>query len=613
MSKSNSLRARNSCLTLLLGAAASLLPAVVQAQGDANGAVTAAPVVVTATRIPTNPAQLGSSVSIITRQQLERRQITFVGDALRTIPGVTIQQAGNPGNRTTVRIRGSDTNQVLVLIDGVRINNLRADDSVDLGNLLTADVQRIEVVRGPQSVLYGSNAVGGVINIITRKGRPGLHARALFEGGAMNTRHAALNVSGGSKKVDFAASFERFLTDGISTAAGNSELDGNASSNASLRISAHPSSTSEFTVIARGTRAVTATDEGINTPYFDPNHQLHTNNGFLRLQGKLTSAGGRLDQRFGIESTHSDFTDYGSTSTYTSSGSHRAVDYQASYFFNARDVLTAGTQWSRDAATNNSGSGLTYNTVAGYANYRFSPSRPWDLGIGLREDHNTQFGGFTSYRLTASYRAWAGTRFHASLGRGFSLPTFTEQAYGHNPNLRPERSTGVDFGIDQALLNQHAHLSLTVFDNRISDLIEFVGNNAYNVDKARIRGIEASGRVDLTANWHLSADLTYQQPRNVATDQDLLERPRRKASLNLDYSAGRLSAFAQLHYEGPRPDTGNVRLGGYSVTDIGVSYRIDRSVELTGRINNLFNRHYQEFAGYNTPGFAGYVGVRVKL
>lgn len=602
--------------------AALTLPATALAATSGSDAQKLPEVVVTATRTPADPQTLGSSVSVITAQRLKKLQITRVAQALRLVPGVSVDHAGNPGNRTDVRIRGSEANHVLVMIDGVKVNNPRADDQVDLGNLLVGDIQRIEVLRGPQSVLYGSEAVGGVINIITKKGKRGVHGSAKVEGGSFNTRHGTATLSGGDKSGDFSVSADGYSTDGISYLdddKGGHEKDGSRSKTFSGRGRLHVTDDFELSSVVRYTDSRVETDSG-NT---DTNDAILGTDWLARLQGKLYSLGGRLEQTLGVEQNHSNYENQGSN-PFKSEGRRQGVDYQANYYFDESDIFTAGASWNKGTAESTYVSGFSHETRSVFGQYQSEPVNNLYLTGGLRYDDDTDFGDFTTYRVTAAYLLpRTGTRFHSSLGTAFKLPTFTDQAYGGNPDLKPENSLGWDAGVKQTFWRNRIKLNVTYFENHVHDLIEFVTfNRAENVGEARTRGVETAVDVDLTHGWNVKASYTWMQPKNRDTGQDLLRRPRHEAELTVDAPLWHhASAFVTAHYKGQRYDqyynpatyqSERKQLPAYTVVDVGAQHRFNNHWRVFGRIENLLDRDYEDQYNVGSPGRAYYVGAEAQ-
>ncbi len=301
------------------------------------------------------------------------------------------------------------------------------------------------------------------------------------------------------------------------------------------------------------------------------------------------------------------------------------MDYQADYYFSESEILTGGASWNKGTAESNYVSGFSHETRSVFGEYQSQPLDNLYLTGGLRYDDDTDFGDFTTYRLTAAYQfPQAGTRLHSSLGTGFKLPTFTDQAYGGNPNLKPEHSLGWDAGVQQLLWHDRISFDVTYFENHVHDLIEFqpYPQPADNVGEARIRGLETAVDVDLHHGWNVQASYTWMRPRNEDTGEDLLRRPRHEANLTVDAPLWpHASAFVTAHYKGQRYDqhynpntfqSERKKLPAYTVVNFGVQHRFNDHWRVFGRIDNVFDRDYEDQYNVGSPGRAYYTGAEAR-
>lgn len=599
--------------------------------------------VVSASRIETPLSTVGSAITVIDRQQLDQRQTRVISDVLREVPGLAVNRSGGIGGFTQLRIRGAEANQTLVLIDGIEVNDPGLGTEFDFAHLLAEDVERIEVLRGAQSALWGSDAVGGVVNIITRKGKGPPKLRLGTELGMRETSQVSGAVSGGGEQYHYALSVNRFRTDGISAADernGNREEDSFKNSGGTLRAGLSPTEFLTFDLAGRIEKARGETD-GFATVVGltdDSSRYVYTRR-YGRAQATLKLFEGMWEHRLGAAITDTDNSSYDGTGALaTNDGRKKKLDYQTTVFVDTPDfarashALTFAAERERESIDSVSSFSSVQRAVLnhGYVGeYRVTLFDNLTLSGALRFDDNDIFEDATTYRLTASYLMpdW-GTRFKASHGTGVKNPTLFElfgftSTFSGNPNLSPEKSRSFDAGIEQKLLDGKLVADVTGFANRIDDLIQGFGSTAVNVrGTAEIDGIETSLRWQALDWLRLGAGYTYMDPED-ANGNWLLRRPKHIASVNAtaSFADGRGSVFIGAKYNGPSKDvvfdavfnSTRVKLDGYWVVDAAVSYAINEHVELFGRLENLFDERYQEVFGYGSVGFGVFGGLRLRI
>jgi len=594
--------------------------------------------VVTATRIPIPPEQSGSAITVITQDELEQRQIRTVADALRDVPGATVSRSGGPGTLTEVYLRGAETNQTLVLIDGVEVNNPDGG-TFDFNSLLDMEVERVEVLRGPQSVLWGSSAIGGVINIVTRSAERPLQGSARLEGGGFATWQAAGSLGGRGDQYDALLSGAWLDTNGWSAGSewrGNSEDDGAKIGALLFKGSVRPRDDLELTLIERYTRTRSDFDAfigGDRRPVIDSNDRADHRQNLLRLQGKFSLFGGAWEHLLGIARYDIDnTTDSAGFEPFDSAGHSNQIDYQSNYFLNAPGVKHTFTFLVKDKEDEARNTYFASNSIrnTGVAfHYGLGLDERLFLTAGVRRDFNDHFDDTSAYRLTAAY-LWPdlGGRLHASYGTAVKNPTLTELFgfsgdFQGNPDLQPEESRGFDIGWEQALLDRRAKVDVTAFDNRIDNIIVGAGRTVINLPgESRARGVEISANAELTAN--VSGTLAYTFTDTEDTDgEELRRRPRHTASLGLNY---RVTDHAKLNltvrHSGSFTDTAfdpntfvsyPVRLDGYTVVNLAASYQLDDRWQFFGRVENLFDEQYEDVLGYSGIERGVYVGARYRF
>ena len=620
-------------------------------------------VVVTASRIPQPIDRVGSSVTVVDREQIDQRQSVFATDLLQDVPGVAVSRAGGTGSQTQVRVRGAEANQVLVLIDGIRANDPGGNDEFAFESLTTWDVDRIEVVRGPQSALWGSDAVAGVINVITRAPGGQTQARAWGEGGSYGTWAGGGRLSGSGAGVDYGVSLSRIDSDGNNISRTGGENDGYGNTTGTLSLAAEPAERLELSALARyteSTKSFDTTDFATGLPG-DSSDRTDADFGYYLAGATYGSSDGRWTQTLrGTLST----SDLRNRNEFGSTGSTAAdtwgVHYQATWrpsATTAGDAANAYTfaverQWQdyrqRGAVLAfdpdvvydpNQDASVDTTSLVGEANLNPLP-QTW-VTLGVRYDDSDAWDSVTTWRATLAWTApQAATRLHASYGTGQKAPTFTER-YGYypnqflgNPNLSPEQSEGWEIGAEQPFGGDRYRLGATYFDERLTDEIDgFVYDpasglyTARNLDGTSLRrGVEVYAQARVVDSLALAASYTYMnstQPDPLTgRDTDEIRRPANVASLNADWSfaAGRGGLNLNLAYTGTQTDTyyevvppygaRTVRLDDYTLVSLTARYDVTSRCRLIARGENLLDEDYENVYGYATPGVGVYAGLQ---
>ncbi len=606
----------------------ALLPALlVFGIPDARGAdeTTAPDVVVTANRIATPAASLGSSVTVITAEDIERAQVTEVPELLRRVPGLAVSQTGGAGRATAVRMRGMEGHHTLLLINGVEAaDTSSAQQSYDFGHLVVGDIERIEIVRGPQSTLYGADAIGGVINVITRQGKGAPRITGAAEYGSYDTVVLRSGLSGSWKRLDYAADVAFEDVGGFSAAStrtGNVEGDGYTNLTLNGRFGAQATDWLRFEAALRAMNSELQYDNWSGGRAVDGDDNMDKAERSGRLSADISLFDGVLINTLTMSRATSERDIYaGRTQTSAFDGSKTKLEYQGTWTIVENHALVFGAETEREAAETSGGIDDAVRNNGFYADYQVDlPDDSLSLTLGARLDDHEAFGRHDTYRVTAAYLLDAtNTRFHASWGTGFRAPSLFElyDATWGNADLEPETSRGWDLGAEQALWDERIVVDVTWFDNRTKDLITWSWPAGYaNLSSTRAYGLETSLTAEVRDDLTITAGHTYTESRNNATAQVLPRRPRHEGSASLTWRpTDDLSSTLGMRAVGRNYDSATGEyLGGYALFDVRASYDVTETFTVHGRIENLFDKQYEEADSYGTPGLAAYVGVRAAF
>lgn len=610
---------------LLLSAAVIALPAYAQDMPDTD----APELVVTASRVAQPASEIGQAVTVIDRAEIERRQTVVISDLLATTPGVTVTRNGTLGALTGVRIRGAESDQTLVVIDGVRVNDpASTGGGFDFGNLLSSSVERIEVLRGPNSVPWGSQAIGGVVNIITAAPTEGVQARANAEYGYADTMFASAGVSGKSGPVSGSLTGGYLKTDGISSAASGTERDGYRQYGATGRLGVEFAPGIGLDLRGYFADSKVEIDDGFDPETFVVADSLAYGTtqelyGYAGLHANF--ADGRFNNRvaFTIADINRDnFAQPGGDVSFIGRGRSERYEYQGDFRPLDQVRIVAGVE--RENSRFNDG--VTFADTGITSVYGQLIVKPLDILTitgGVRNDNHEDFGSHTTFGANAALALHTGTTVRASYGEGFKAPTLYQlfSEYGDR-DLDPETARNFDIGIEQAFLDDRARVGVTYFNRRTRNQIDFdLGTFTYqNIARAEADGVEFTLALRPVDALTLTANYSYIHTENRAIGanygNDLARRPTQTASVNADYRfAFGLSVGGTVSLVGDSfDDAGNTtRLDGYALASVRAEVPINDRIALYGRVDNLTDARYQTIAGYGTYGRAAYGGVRLRL
>jgi vitamin B12 transporter len=610
-------------------------------------------ITVTANRVPTAIQRTGSAITVIRSEEIQRANPVSMVDVLRRVPGLDIAETGGPGSTAVIRIRGANAGQTLVLLDGVRIN----DPSVGSGEFDTSMIapgliERIEVLRGPQSALYGSDAIGGVINIITKRGRGAPLVGVQVEAGSYGTLSTIGSISGSTGPWSYAASAVAQRTDGFSrygyrigrieSVRGRLEADGVERISGFGRIGYDAGTGVRFDIAAVGSDKRSNFDAAFGA---SPDTLSFSKERFSQMTARaeidtLSDALTHSLQVYANRSERQYFYSYGRSASPSERGDFVGDRYGAEYqavwrmpqfgsliggarveketidTFN-RSLVPLGARF-RDQASDQSTSSL-------FALWQVPIGERLTMSFGGRYDKVTDVEGFATWRATAAYAIpETATKLRASAGTGAKAPTLYQRfsIYG-TPGLEAERSTGVDAGIDQSLFGGLGTLSLTAFANRIDNLIDFSSGPKctvaqsfgcfFNVAKADTSGLETSLNLTIVEGL-LSTNLayTYLIAKDAVTDLTLARRPENVGRLGFQITPlpgwliepsliGVSERFSGLNE--------TQKLAPYARFDIYTEYAVNKTFKVYGRVENITDAKYQEVRNYGTTGRAFYAGL----
>ncbi len=619
-------------------------PLSAQETSPPSEAIEVPEVTVSATTTPEPLTDVGSSVTVIDSAEIEREQRRTVPDALSLAPGLNVVQTGGPGGQTSVFVRGTNANQVKVLIDGIDASDpSNPTGAFDFGQLLTYDIDRIEILRGPQSGLYGADAIGGVISITTKSGEGPPKAKALIEGGSFGSLNEVMGFSGATPVFSYYMNLAHFNV--ADTQVTPPELlppgrlgIGNAYENWTLstKFGAHLSDTVDASLVARyidSTLHFTGNDFSTfpATPAAlqstQRNNQLYT-----RGEANWSAFDGVLKNRFGLNYTQAyalekdPDTAFGVTLPTSNLGQRLQADWQGELALAKDWTLIAGFEDKNDQLY----AAPTFARNANKAGYLQLLTRYDDrffLASNIRYDANDQFGGRATYRLAPSFHVpWTETILKGSLGTGFKPPTLSElyvnfpafRFFG-NPNLKPEESTGYDIGFEQPLFDNLIRFGGTYYQNNITDLINANATfTSYtNVGRVKTYGCESFASFAITPELNFRTDYTLTIATDEMTQLELLRRPRNKFSMQAAWKpVPKLTLSTTLVFVGSFID-GNrdfsiqrLTAPGYTVVNLAANYEVNENISAFGRIDNLFNVRYQNPTGFLTTGLGAYAGLR---
>ena len=594
---------------------------------------------------PVEAANYGRASNVITGEQMEQRGIKQIADALRQVPGLSVSRTGGAGGFTEIRVRGAEANHVLVLIDGIETAN--SSGGYDLSAITADDIERIEVIRGPQSALYGSAALAGIINIVTKRGiRDGYRAGATVEGGTAPAKAFSGLVRGGNSFVDVAMSISRRDDEGWDEADKGGEKDGFENTTFSTKVTADVTKALELQGIFRWTDRSSDFDEtsfGCGSPdcyVFDADNTTSGRDRIVGLTANYKMFDGAL--------VHSPFVHYADSNSETltpasfvtrsfNEASTFKYGYKGAFFFGPerRHSIAGLIEQKKEEFENTYTTQLHERSQTNYAGeYKGYLTQDLFFQAGVRYDDNELFDDALTWSTSASYRFRpTNSRIHASVGKGIVNPTFFEQfgtifgVFKANSSLTPEESLGWDVGVEQTLFNGAFVVDVTYFQATLTDEIITTSlstgeSTAVNlVGESERQGVEVQATISPIEGLFLSASYTYLDATEPDGTQEA-RRPKNAFGLNVAYTFldGRAMVGADLTYNGGDVQrdfsdasfaSPKVSVEDYFVVDFNASYKVTEDIKVYGVLNNAFDEDYQEVLGFGSRPQQAYLGVKV--
>ncbi|HWA16683.1 MAG TPA: TonB-dependent receptor, partial [Gemmatimonadales bacterium] len=595
-----------------------------------------------------------ASTTVITGEELRQRGVYFLSDALKQVPGAAVVSQGSYGGVTSLFLRGGESDYTKVLIDGVPVN--QAGGAFNFGLLSTDNIERIEIVRGPVSVLYGSDAVTGVIQVFTRRGEGPLRSEFTGQAGSHGTYDGSVAIRGGTEDLSYSASISRFTSDGIY--AFNSSF-GNTVGSAAL--TARPDAKTSVTLTARTGDNTFRFPTDFTGAISDSNQLTRQNSqtlglDFARRFSERAEVRVQLASHNQVDGAENNPDSPGDTDFFSQSqgrSQRRSADLRGIFQPSSLARITIGSQFEiediREFSTAGDPFAATRNNVGLYGQGVFTPGTAAVINVGVRVEDNEEFGTHLTYRLGAVYAIGGGLRARGSLGSSFKEPSlrenFARDAFEvGNPKLDPEQSRSWEVGVEQALLGGRVSLAVSYFDQRFTDLIQYLNAapgepNYQNVSKATSRGVELIGDIRPTSWFAVTASYTYLRTNvddaggaggpGTAFEESrpLVRRPKHSARIDArSRFADRLSIGVAANYVGTRDDIDFIafpsvrtELPSYVSLDADVSFDLMHQaggrpgLSASLRAENLFDQQYDTVFGFEGRGRAVFAGFRLGL
>ena len=636
----------NKFLTLMMCIASIIsgFSAAHQVDGDMEN------ILVSASLLPITSKRSANAITIIGSDQIKNRAVVSVSDLLRDVAGLAVSRSGVQGSQTQIRVRGGEANHLLVLIDGVEVNNPSQNDEFNWGNLVASDIERIEVIRGPQSSMLGSDAMAGVVNIITRSADQPLSTNIFSEIGSFNTQNNGISIGLKDGAFDMRLGISDLQTDGDNISRSGSEKDGYENTNLNLKSGWRVSNQLNLTLAARQSDGINEFDADINfDSLIDDQDDLSK---FLsstkRLKADYSSLDGHWQHQLSIARSTNENAEFNGnipgTATYSNKDQQRLVSSLLWSELNHRLsflVEREEEKFQQRGVINDYGIFGIYDpnqkrsrdTDSMALEYRADISDKLTVAASTRYDDNSEFNTGNTSRIEAIYQINDSLRMRSAYGTAIKNPTFTER-FGFytnfigNPSLEPEQSSNWELGIDQQFLGGHSSISFTLFNSELENEIDgnFVDPVTFRYTSVNRAGLSKRQGMELITlnqfNDAVSLNFSYTYTDAVESDGndryvDEVRRPRHTGSLNLSWQVkDTLHINTNAQHNGSQIDVvypENVKLADYTLINLSANYKATQNLDIYIRFDNLFDESYEEVFSYQTLGFSANVGIRYKL
>lgn len=600
--------------------------------------------VISPNRAPKPIEKVASSITVVTSKEMEQKRQRTVIEALSAVPGVQVVQSGGLGGNTGIFIRGANAEHTLILVDGIEVNDpIATARQASIANMTLDDVERIEILRGPQSVLYGSDALGGVINIITKKGAGAPNGKVSAETGSYNTSTERASLSGEEHGLHYSIAGTRIDSGSISqanAALGNPEKDQYDNTSFAARVDYDASEKTVVSGFFRTNLSHTDLDNFGGAGGDDPNRFFGQKQFFTRIQAASRELFEDLQQTVGVSYSNQRFSDTNSPDLMhpvDSLASEFKSDMVKVDFLNTLNLDPATI--SLGLETENERGSSEYFSTSDFGDYRedflgqenrtnaafLQTDLEWlerfNTTAGVRVDDAQFLDPQVTWRAGQNVQLpETGTILRGSVGTGFKVPSLYQRfsQYGRQ-DLQAEKSLGVDAGVEQSFFSQALTLSATYFWNNFDNLITFdSGTFLYeNVNDARTQGMEFASTVKLCDATEMIFSYTFLKPQDRTSGEDLLRRARHKVGFDVRSTlSDKIQGTISGYYMGQRLDNDFATfpatsryLGGYTVANATITYKPVQELEIYAKLENIFDREYESVIGFGAPGAAGYGGI----
>ena len=607
-------------------------------------------ILVSASLLPITINRSANAITIIDRNEINNRAVVSASDLLRDVAGLAVSRSGAQGSQTQIRMRGGEANHLLVLVDGVEANNPAQSDEFNWGTLVAAHIERIEIIRGPQSSMLGSDAMAGVVNIITRSTDQPLSANAFFETGGFNTQNNGISIGFKDGGFDMRLGVSDLQTDGENISRSGSEKDGYENTNLNLKSGWRASDQLRLTFVARQSDGMNEydADSDFDSLIDDQDNVSKFRSATMQLKADYSSFNGHWQHQLSMAQSTNKNAEFNQrtpgTVTDSNKDQYRLVSSLLWDELNHRLSLLIEREeeeFQQRGPINDYGVFGIYDpnqsrsrdTDSLALEYRADISEKLTLAVSTRHDDNSEFNSSDTSRVEAIYQINDSVRLRSAYGTAIKNPTFTER-FGFytnfigNPSLEPEESSNWELGIDQLFNQGGSTLSVTFFNSELENEIDgnFMDPVTFRYTSKNRQGLSKRQGMELTTvnklNDAVSLNTSYTYTDSVESDGanrlvDEVRRARHIGSLNLSWQAmDSLHINANAQYNGSQMDVvypKNVKLADYTVVNLSANYRATPNLDVYVRFDNLLNESYEEVFSYQTLGFSANIGVRYKL
>lgn len=605
---------------------------------------------VNASLLPINSRRSANAITVIDREEIKNRAVTSVSDLLRDVPGLAVSRSGVQGSQTQIRIRGGEANHLLVLIDGIEANNASQSDELNWGTLVASDIERIEIIRGPQSSMQGSDALAGVINIITQSAEQPLSARVFVESGSFDTQNNGFSAGINNGRFDARLGVSFLQTEGDNIARTGFEKDGYENTKINFKSGLNVSNQLRFDFSARQSDGMNEYDADVNFDGLvdDQDNKSEFQNSAFGLKADYVSINNKWQHQLLISQSENDNEDFNKnilgTSTNSSKDQYRFIGSLFLGDLSRRISMLIEREeenFQQRGIVNDYGSygvfdpnqDRTRNTDSIALEYRADVSEKLTIAASIRVDDNSEFKNANTSRLEVIYELNDDASIRSAYGTAVKNPTFTER-FGFytnfigNPFLEPEESVNWELGIDQRFFQGSLNLAATFFNSKLENEIDgnsldpiTFGYTAINKQGLSKReGIELYLSGQLTDMLSLYASYTFTDSVELDANgqyQDEVRRPRNISSLNLSWQARKnLHLNTNVQFNGSQEDIvfpNNQTLDGFTLVNISANYSANEKLDIYLRLDNLLDENYEEVYSYQALGFGAHFGLRYRF